>query len=73
MNGRNPGRGTAGFFAALGWDPVTGLGKSTVQFKKRNGYIDSTRNSQLHKHRGFLNELAMGCKINLEESGTPEA
>jgi tripeptidyl-peptidase I len=27
-NGTNPGCGTAGFSAAPGWDPVTGLGKS---------------------------------------------
>jgi len=28
-NGTNPGCGTDGFSAAPGWDPVTGLGKSS--------------------------------------------
>ncbi len=35
-NGTNPGCGTAGFPAAPGWDPGTGLGKSTVKLKKEN-------------------------------------
>ncbi len=37
-NGTNPGCGTAGFSAAPGWDPVTGLGKSAFYMSRKNYY-----------------------------------
>ena len=65
----NPGCGTAGFSAALGWDPVTGLGKLTGRFWRKSDYADDTRNSQLPKDGEVLHELAVSCRAYLKESG----
>jgi tripeptidyl-peptidase-1 len=35
-NGTNPGCGTAGFFAAPGWDPVTGLGTPALKVWRKS-------------------------------------
>ncbi|KAE9374533.1 aorsin [Stipitochalara longipes BDJ] len=44
-NGTNPGCCTAGFSTAPGWDPVTGLGKSTCETGRKISYTESIRNS----------------------------
>jgi len=69
-NGTNPGCGTAGFSAAPGWGPVTGLGKSAYRVGRKKGYTDSVRNSEFPKDGEFLHELAVDGQNDLEEYGT---
>lgn len=64
-NGTNPGCGTAGFSAAPGWDPVTGLGKSAYRVGTRKGYTDSVRNPEFPKDGKILHELAVDARMIL--------
>jgi hypothetical protein len=68
-NGTNPGCGTAGFSAAPGWDPVTGLGKSAYRVGRKKRYTDSVRNSEFPKDGEVLHELAVDGQNDLEEYG----
>jgi hypothetical protein len=62
-NGTNPGCGTAGFSAARGWDPVTGLGTPALKVWRESSWTDDTRNSKFPKDARILHELAIGFPV----------
>jgi subtilase family serine protease len=67
VNGTNPGCGTHGFSAVLGWDPVTGLGRlMSSEFSGRELADGAFRNSKLPENGGVRHDLTIMSKIMRE-------